>query len=98
MDGHKAELAMNYMRYSKRIVVVALISWIAVAALIMGLLYYVSITNSVLDEFVASVLKTMMTAASGVAIACSGGYYAHSTLEESMKKTIREETTQCGAG
>lgn len=77
----KHGLVKTYMRYSKRIVIVSLIGWMTITATIIGLLYWLALGRTALDEYVASVLRTILSSSSGVTIATVGAYYVHSGAE-----------------
>ena len=87
----KHGLIGTYMRYSKRIVVFGLIIWLVAVLAIIGLLQWLALTGSQLDDFVASVLKSLRSTSSGVTVTAVGAYYIHSGVENlaSMQKKIQ---------
>lgn len=77
----KHVIVQTYMRYSKRVVIFGMTSWVVIAGVVLGLLYWLSIGGYSIDEYVASVLRTVLSSSSGVAIASIGTYMAHSAGE-----------------
>lgn len=83
-------IASRYIRYSKRIVIISLFSWVITSLIILGLVWFITITEKPIDEFAAAVLKNVMTCTSGIVIAATSGYYAHSSYENSLQRKITE--------
>ena len=81
----------NYLRYSKRVILVAIISWVMLCVFVVGLTIIASLKGIALDNNVTAVLKNVMTCASSVVIATASGYYAHSSYEKKLKALFNEE-------
>lgn len=95
MENEKHGLIKTYMRYSKRVVIFGMVSWIGIAAAVLGLLYWLSIGGYSIDEYVASVLRTVLSSSSGVAIITIGSYMAHSSIDNflNIKQKINQITS-----
>jgi len=94
MENEQHGIIKTYLRYSKRVVLTSMFSWIGIAAAVIGLLYWLSLSDKSLDEYVASTLRTVLSSSSGVAIAGIGSYMIHSSFENfiNMKQKIKQLT------
>ena len=91
------KLIHTYMRYSKRIVVIALIQWIVVAIVVfvfMGIV--MNDPDMTIDEYVSGVLRGTVTASSSLATVIGVSYYGHSIasdwVEGQTKKMLHKTT------
>lgn len=87
----KRGVITTYLRYSKRIVIFGLIIWLVTMITIIGLVYWLSFEQIVLDEYIASVVKAILTSSSSVTITTVGAYYIHSGVEKitSLQQKIK---------
>lgn len=81
-------LMHKYLQYSKRIAIFGIAQWTAIAIVVLAFMGALMFTGTVVDEPIASVLKSMITSSSTIAIAVSGGYYAHSAYDNTLKQKV----------
>lgn len=81
-------LMHKYLQYSKRIAIFGIAQWTAIAIIVLAFMGVLMFTGALIDDPIASVLKSMITSSSTIAIAVSGGYYAHSAYDNTLKKKV----------
>lgn len=89
-DESFAETAKTYLRYSKRIIVVSLFTWIGIVIAILAFLAAVGMGRLFLDESMASVLKTTLTSSSTVTITLGCAYYVHSLIDKDGQNKLKQ--------
>ncbi len=75
------------LRYSKRIAIFGVIQWICIALIIavyMGIA--MNVPEAIIDENVASILKSLISSSSSLAIAISLAYFGHSLGDDIINK------------
>ena len=93
MEKKNTTIVHTWLRYSKRIVIINMIAWMVIMAAVIGLLYWISSESRSLDEYVASVLRTVMSTASGVTVSSIICYYGHSAIEKTIQQKVNQVMT-----
>lgn len=92
----KLKILQNYLQYSKRIAIFGIAQW-AVLALLAFLLAALSICiDTIAYESISTIINNVITCSSTLAIAISGGYYAHSAYDNALKNKADETVQQNG--
>lgn len=84
------KLLQTYLQYSKRIAIFGIIQWSVAATLVILISSLAMLFSFHLEESVSSLLKNIVTSSSALAIATSGGYYAHSAYDNALKKKVTD--------
>jgi len=66
------------LRYSKRIILVSLFTWVGIVLVMFAFLFMAAFNVLMVDEFVSKVLQTILTSSSTVTITLGCAYYLHS--------------------
>lgn len=78
----------NYLQYSKRIVIFGVSQWIAVALFVIALTATAIFTSNHIEQAESEILRNIISSSSTLAIAISGGYYAHSAYDNTIKQRV----------
>lgn len=81
----------TYLQYSKRIAIFGIVQWAVAAVIVAAIVCIAVFTHNVLYENEAMILKNIITSSSALAMAISGGYYAHSAYDNNLKQKISSE-------
>ena len=76
-DKH-VELSWGVLRYSKRIILVSLFTWVGIVLAMFAFLVMASVNVLIIDEYVSKVLQTILSSSSTVTITLGCAYYLHS--------------------
>lgn len=103
MDNNNTELSWGVLRYSKRIIIVAMLTWVFIVTAILAFLVTASLHIIEIDDYIAQVLKTILTSSSTVTISLGLAYYGHSLFSKEIENKIKpiqinsdNETTGAG--
>ena len=78
MNEKHLELSWGVLRYSKRIILVSLFTWVGIVLAMFTFLVMASFQILSIDEYTSRVLQTILTSSSTVTITLGCAYYVHS--------------------
>ena len=84
-DGN---LIHYYLQYSKRIAIFGIAQWAVVAILAVSIVWIMGWLEIYLADTLAALANNIVTSSSALAIATSGGYYAHSAYDKKLQKRV----------